>query len=135
MWSRDTVVCRTASTGQTRRNRTGRLRFKCGGTRAETRFCLSAKRTSPLKSAGASIQSNTGSRGVRTSGSNGGNAGYTMFGGSVKDTGYPLHSPVFPFSSRASPCAMTFQLESTKMILQTTGAANLPEYRAACVVP
>ena len=29
-----------------------RLRLKCDGTRAETRFCLSAKRTSPVKSAG-----------------------------------------------------------------------------------
>ena len=37
-----------------------------------------------------SVQS-TGSRGVRISGSN---AGYTMFRGSVKGTGYPLHSPV-----------------------------------------
>ena len=41
----------------------------------------------------ASVQSTTGSRGVRISGSN---AGYTMFRGSVKDTGYPLHSPVSP---------------------------------------
>ena len=29
----------------------GRLRLKCDGTRAETRFRLSAKRTSPFKSA------------------------------------------------------------------------------------
>ena len=55
-------------------------------------FVLRAKRTSPFKSAGgASVQSTTGSRGVRISGSN---AGYTMFRGSVKGTGYPLHSPV-----------------------------------------
>jgi len=66
---------------------------KCDGTRAETRFRLSAKRTSPFKSAGASVQSTTGSRGVRISGSN---ARYTMFRGSVKGTGYPLHSPVSP---------------------------------------
>jgi len=33
---------------------------------------------------------------VRISGSN---AGYTMFRGSVKSTGYPLHSPVSPFTS------------------------------------
>jgi len=38
--------------------------------------------------AGASVQSTTGSRGVRISGIN---AGYTMFRGSVKGTGYPLH--------------------------------------------
>jgi hypothetical protein len=55
---------------------------------------LSAKRTSPFKLAGgASVQSTTGSRGVRISGSN---AGYTMFRGSVKSTGYKLHLPVFP---------------------------------------
>jgi hypothetical protein len=53
-----------------------RLRLKCDGTRAETRFRLSAKRTSPFKSAEASVQSTAGSRGVRISGSN---AGYTMF--------------------------------------------------------
>jgi len=76
---------------------TGQL--KCHGKRAETRFRLSAKRTSPFKSPGASVQSTTGSRGVRISGSN---AGYTSFRGSVKGTGYPLHSPVSP--SLPLPC-------------------------------
>ena len=52
-----------------------------------------AKRMGPFKSAGTSVPSITGSRGVRISGSN---AGYTMFRGSVKSTGYPLHSPVSP---------------------------------------
>ena len=50
-----------------RENRTvscGRGQLKCDGTRAETRFRLSAKRTSPFKSAGASFHSTTGSRGV-----------------------------------------------------------------------
>jgi len=46
-----------------------------------------------LNRRGASVQSTTGSRGVRISGSN---AGYTMFWGNVKSTGYPLHSPVSP---------------------------------------
>ena len=73
-----------------------RLRLKCDGTRAETRFSLSTKRTSPFTSAGASVQSTTGSRGVRISGSK---AGYTTFRGSVKSTSYPLHSPVSPFNS------------------------------------
>jgi len=77
-----------------------RLRLKHDGTRAETRFRLSAKRTSPFKSAGASVQSTAGSRVVPISGSN---AGYTMFRGSVKSTGYPLHSPVS--SSFPLPCA------------------------------
>jgi len=67
----------------------GRVQLKCDGTHAETRFRLSAKRTSPFKSAGrASVQSTTDSRGVRIRGSN---AGYTIFRGSVKSTGYPLH--------------------------------------------
>ena len=73
-----------------------RVRLKCDGTRTETRFRLSAKRTSPFKSARASVQSTTDSRGVRISSIN---AGYTMFRGGVKGTGYPLHSPVSPFTS------------------------------------
>jgi len=79
--------------------RSGRLRLKCDGTRTETRLRLSAKRSSPFKSAGASSQSNTASPGVRISGSN---EGYAMFCGSVKSTGYPLHSPVSP--SFPLPC-------------------------------
>jgi len=85
--------------------------LKCDGTSAEIRFRLSAKRMSPFKSAGASVQSTTGSRDVRIGGSN---VGYTMFRGSVKGTGYPLHSSVSPsLPLPASPCAITFQLEST----------------------
>ena len=87
-----------------------RLRLKCDGTRAETRFGLSAKRTSPFKSAGASVQSTAGRRGVRISGSN---AGYAVFRGSVRVLAthsirqFPLHFP-----SRASQCAIRFQLDS-----------------------
>ena len=65
--------------------------MKCDGTRAETRFRLSAKWTSPFTSAWASVQSTTSSRGVRISSSN---VGYTIFRGSAKGTGYTLHSPV-----------------------------------------
>ena len=86
----------------------GRGHLKCDGTRAETRFRLSAKRASPFKSAGASVQSTTGSRGVRISGSN---TGYTMFRGSVKGTGYPLHSPVSP--SLPLPCVTVCRHIST----------------------
>jgi len=55
----------------------GIARSKCDGTRAETRFGLSAKRTSPLRLAGGGgpVQSTTGSRGVHIGSSN---AGYTM---------------------------------------------------------
>jgi len=63
---------------------------------------------------GASVQSNTGSRGVRISGSN---AGYTVFRGSVKGTGYPRHSSVSPsLPLPASPCAIAFQLDSNKIV-------------------
>ena len=87
-----------------------RLHLKCDGTRTETRFRLSAKRRSPFKSVGASVQSTAGSRGVRIGGIN---AGYTMFRGSWRVLAthsirqFPLHFP-----SHASPCAITFQLDS-----------------------
>jgi len=58
-----------------------RARLKPDGTRSETRFRLSPKRTSPFTSAGASVQSTAGSRGERISGSN---AGYITFRGSVR---------------------------------------------------
>ena len=94
-----------------RRSNCIRLRLKCDGTCAETRFRLSVKWTSPFKSAGASVQLTTGSRGVRISGSN---AGYIMFRGSVKGTGCPLHSPVCPsLPLPCVPCAIIFQLDST----------------------
>ena len=62
----------------------GRLRLKCDGTRAETSFVFRRNGQVHLNRRGASVQSTTGSRGVRISGSN---AGYTMFRGSVKGTG------------------------------------------------
>ena len=93
-----------------------RLRLKRDGTRAESRFRLSAKRTSQFKSAGASVQSTTGSRGVRISGSNG---VYTMFRGSVKSTGYSLHSPVSP--SLPLPCVTACHHISTGLYLAFRG--------------
>jgi len=92
-----------------------RGQLKCDGTRVETRFRLSAKRTSPFKSAGASVQWITGSRGVSISGSN---AGYTMFRGSVKGIGYPLHSPVSP--SLPLPCVTVCRHVSTGAYLYLT---------------
>ena len=50
----------------------GRARAERDGTRAETTFLLSPKRTSSFKSAGKSVQSTAGSRGVRISFSNAG---------------------------------------------------------------
>jgi hypothetical protein len=88
------------------------LRLKCNGTCAETRFRLSAKRTSPFQSAGPSVQSTTGSWGMRISGNN---AGYTTFRGSVKSTGYTHththHSPVSP--SLPLPCVTVCHHVST----------------------
>jgi hypothetical protein len=99
-----------------------RLRLKCDGTRAETIFRLSAKRTSPFKSAGASVQSTTGSRSVGISGSN---VGYIMFRGSVKSTGYPLHSPVSPsLPHPCVTCAITLQLDSTTLVDRGAGPVN-----------
>jgi len=95
-----------------------RLHLKCDGTRAEIRFRLSAKRTSPFKSAVASVQSTTGSRVVRISGSN---AGYTMFRGSVKSAGYQFHSPVS--LSLPLPCVTVCHHISTGLYCRTTSVA------------
>ena len=101
-----------------------RLRLKRDGTRAETRFRLSPKRTSPFKSAGTSVQSTAGSRSVHLSVSN---AGYTKLRGSVRVLAthsirkFPLHFP-----SRASPCAIRFQTHSTTTELETTFFATPP---------
>ena len=76
---------------------TRRGQLKCDGTRQN--FVFRRNGRVHLNRRGASVQSTTGSRGVRISGSN---AGYTMFPGSVKSTGYPLHSPVSP--SLPFPC-------------------------------
>ena len=103
------LVC-VASFSAFKFNITVRDQLKCDGTRTETRFRHSAKRTSPFKSAGASVQSTTGSRGVRISCSN---AGYTMFRGSVKVNGYPLHSPVSP--SLPLPCVTVCHHISTRV--------------------
>ena len=86
--------------------------MKCDGTRAETRFRLSAKRTNSFNSAGASVQSTTGSRRVRISRSK---AGYTMFRSSVKSTGHPLHSPVSP--SLPLPCTTVCHHISSELYL------------------
>ena len=93
------------------------------GTRAETRFRLSPKLTSPFKSAGASVQSTAGSRRVRISGSN---AGYTTLRGRLRVLAthsirqFPLHFP-----SRASPCANTFRTQCTLPVLSTSATLSM----------
>ena len=69
------------------------------GTRAETRIGLSAKRTSTFKSAGGSVQSTTGSRGVRMKDAR------LLATHSIRI--FPLHFP-----SRASPCAVSSRFSS-----------------------
>jgi hypothetical protein len=87
-------------------------RLKCDGTRAETRFRLSRETDESFQiGRGASVQSTTGSRGVRISGSI---AGYTMYRGRVKSTGYPLHSPVSP--SLPLPCVTVCHHISTGLL-------------------
>ena len=84
----------------------GIARAERDGTRAETRFRLSPKLTSPFKSVGASVQSTAGSRGVRISYSN---AGYTTFGSGVRVLAtHPIRRFPLHFPARASPCAIRF---------------------------
>jgi len=104
------ATCTWSINAQTHACTFSRLCLKCDGTRTETRFRLSAKRTSPFKSAGASVQSTAGSRGVRISGSN---AVYTMLRGSVRVLAtHPIYQFPLHFPSCAS-CAIRFQTHST----------------------
>ena len=77
----------------------GIARSKRDGTREETRFGLSAKRTSPFKSAGVSVQSTAGSRRVRISGQR---LYRPCSDVQCKAAGYSLHSHVSP--SLPLPC-------------------------------
>ena len=104
----------------------GRGQLKCDGTRVEIRFHLSAKWKSPFKSAGASVQSTTGSQVLRISGSN---AGYTVFRGSVKSTGYPPHSPVS--HSLPLPCVTVCHHISTGLYIASS-KANSPYCAIQC---
>ena len=130
---RNTLFCCLAVSTETRRN-CGRLRLKCDGTRAETKFCLSAKLTSPLSRRGRQFSRLLAAEVcVCISGSN---VGYTMFRGSEKCTGYPLHSPISP--SLPLPCVTvchhistglycSFKITiSTSSSLEVTPAAILP---------
>jgi len=67
-----------------------------------------------LNRAGTSVQSTTGIRGVRISGSN---ARYPIFRGNVKSTGYPLHSPVSP--SLPLPCVTVCHHISTGLYISS----------------
>jgi len=71
-----------------------RRSLKRESTHAENRFRLSGKRTSPFKSVGVGRQFSR-LLAAEVCGISGSNAGYIMFRGSVKGTGYPLHSPVY----------------------------------------
>ena len=88
--------------------------LKCDGTRAETRFRLSAKRTSPFKSAGGRQFSRLLAAEVCVS-------AVVMLDTPCSEvvwrcTGYPLHSPVFP--SLPFPCVTVWDHISTGVKLQ-----------------
>ena len=81
------------------------LRLKCDGTRAETRFRISEKRTSPFKSAGPRAEVCVSAVGMLDTPCS--DAVWRVLAThSIRQ--FPLHFP-----SRASPCAITFQLDSS----------------------
>ena len=84
-------------------------RLKRDGTRAETRFGLSEKRTSPFKSAGESVQSTACSRGVRISGQTIDHVPRhsARVVATLSNRLFPHHLP-----SNASPCTITFRTAS-----------------------
>ena len=103
----------------------GRLRLKCDGTRAETRFRLSTKRTSPFKSAGERQFSRLLAAEVCASAVVMLDRPCSEVVWSVLATHsirqFPLHFP-----SRASPCTITLQLDSaTVFVSKTSGSTFL----------
>ena len=89
-----------------------RSQLKCDGTRAETRLRLSAKRTSPFKSAGGGRQfSRLLAAEVCAS-------AVLMLDTPCSEVvwrvlaTHSIHQFPLHFPSRASPCAITFQLET-----------------------
>ena len=100
----------------------GRARAEPDGTRAETTFRLSPKRTSPFKLAGESVQSTAGNRGVRISVSN---ARYTTLRGRVRLLAtHSIHQFPLHFPSRASPCATTFRTQYTNLLAHLYGVLH-----------
>jgi hypothetical protein len=91
----------------------GRLRLKCDGRRPDTRFRLSAKRTSPFNSAGARQFSRLLAAEVCAS-------AVVMLDTPCSEVvrrvlaTHSIRQFAHHFPSRASPCAITFQLESTE---------------------
>jgi len=78
---------------------TRRMRLKCDGTGQRPDFVLRRNGRVHLNRRGRQFSRLLAAQGVRISGSN---AGYTMFRGSVKSTGYLLHPPISP--SVPLPC-------------------------------
>jgi hypothetical protein len=99
-----------------------RLRLKCDGTRAETRFRSSAKRRSPFKSAGASVQSTTGRRAVHISLQGLYCSCESVFCGHVTLTGYPLHLLISP--SLLLPCVIVYHHISAGLYLLGGGGGG-----------
>ena len=89
----------------------GRLHLKCDGTHAETRFLLSAKRTSPFKSAGRQFTRLLAAQECVSA--------VVMLDTPCSEVVWrvlAIHSTCqFPlhFPSRALQCAITFQLDSS----------------------
>jgi len=107
-----------------------RLHFKCDGTRAETRFRLSEKRTSPFKSAGWSVHWTTGRRAMHISLQSLYCSCKPVFCSHVTLTGYPLHSLVSP--SLLLPCVTAcHHISNAAYICLPLGFTHLKE-RASC---
>ena len=102
---------RTTCLGSSVSTRLSRLRLKCDGTRAETRFRLSAKRTSHLNLRGRQFIRLLATE-VRAS-------AVVMLDKPCSEVVWrvlatqSIHQFPLHFLSRESPCAITFQLDST----------------------
>ena len=120
------------------RERPGRARLKCDGTRAETRFGLSAKRSSPFKLARGAVGG--GGQFSRLLAAEVCASAVVMLDTpcsevECKTTGYPLHSHVTP--SLPLPCVTVCHQVSTELypLYRRLGGLQGRSGRAENVVP
>jgi len=101
------------------------MRLKCDDTHSETRFCLSAQRTSPFKSAGKSFHSTTGRRAIDFSLQGFYCSCKPVFCSHVTLTGYAIHSPVSP--SLLLRC-VTVRHHISNAVRQNLVSAHVPSH-------
>jgi len=131
-WSNSVMLLRTAHRKMCSAVCT--LRLKCDDTRTQNRFRLSAKRTSPFKSAGGRQFSRLLAAEVCAS-------AVVMLDTPCCEVvwrvlaTHSIRQFLLNFPSRASPCAITFQLDTTSSAIRTNASSSATSFLCNAVRP